>query len=265
MLDEKLLKESIARCCRTLKMSSNFAEQAVLQAGETHQEYLDSLLRNEIEYRRQKRITKYLNTAGFPKKYSPEQFRTDDVIFQGNSTFEKLLNLDFYRDGKNVIMYGGTGTGKTMLSILIGMAACNAEIPVKFYRTTGFINLFSVSRAKGTLTKLKKQLDTTAHILILDEFGYVPYDRTGAQLFFDFLSEMHEKDNRAIILNTNLEFSQWVNVLYDEQMTRALIGRLTHHVDLILFQGENNRLRESSLYEAFTRLSREKGEKTQNS
>lgn len=78
-------------------------------------------------------------------------------------------------------------------------------------------------------------------------------DRTGSQLLFDYLSEIHEQ--RSVILNTNLEFSQWVNVLYDQRMTTALIGRLTHHVELILFPGVNNRLRESSINAALSRIS----------
>ena len=90
----------------------------------------------------------------------------------------------------------------------------------------------------------------------MDEFGYVPYDRTGSQLLFDYLSEIHE--HKSVILNTNLEFSQWVNILYDQRMTTALIGRLTHHVELILFPGENNRLKESSINVAFTRVSAQK-------
>lgn len=183
---------------------------------------------------------KLLNIAGFPKLYTKEQFRTDEIDFPEGISLDGLINLDFFKSGKNVIMYGGTGTGKTMLSILIGMSACNQGIPVKFYRTAGLINLFSESQTKGTLTLLKKKL-SSAEILILDEFGYVPYDRTGAQLLFDYLSEIHEQ--KSVILNTNLEFSQWVNVLYDQRMATALIGRLTHHVDLILFPGVNNRLR----------------------
>lgn len=122
---------------------------------------------------------------------------------------------------------------------------------MKFYRTAGLINLFSENQKQGTLTTLKKKLNKVG-ILILDEFGYVPYDRTGSQLLFDYLSEIHEK--KSVILNTNLEFSQWVNVLYDQRMTTALIGRLTHHVELILFPGGNNRLRESSINAAIRRI-----------
>ena len=107
-----------------------------------------------------------------------------------------------------------------------------------------------------TLSTLKKKLNS-AQILILDEFGYVPYDRNGSQLLFDYLSEIHEQ--KSVILNTNLEFSQWVNVLYDQRMTTALIGRLTHHVELILFPGVNNRLRESSINETLSKINSQNG------
>ena len=247
------VKKTIAECCKQLKLSANLAEQALEQTGNTPQEYLLNLLANEIEYRRVKRINKYLNSAGFPRRYGKEEFRTEEIDFPAGVSFQTLLNLDFYHSGKNVILYGGTGTGKTMLSILIGIAACNQEIPVKFFRTAGLINLFSENQNKGNLTSLKKKLNS-AQILILDEFGYVPYDRTGSQLLFDYLSEIHEK--KSVILNTNLEFSQWVNVLYDQRMTTALIGRLTHHVELILFPGVNNRLRESSIHETLASTSR---------
>ena len=245
------LKESIAFCCKQLKISANFAERAMSQEGGTHQEYLYNLLSNEVTYRTERRKTKLLNVAGFPKMYTPEQFRADEVEFPSGVSLDSLLGLDFFHKGENLIFYGRTGTGKTMLSTLVGIAACNADIPVRFYRTAGLVNLFSECEAKASLGTLKKKLNA-AQILILDEFGYVPYDRTGAQLLFDYLSEIHEQ--KSVILNTNLEFSQWVNVLYDERMTTALIGRLTHHAELILFPGGNNRIRESSINEAWGRI-----------
>ena len=245
------IRNEIAACCKQLRLSSNLAERAMTQEGETNQEYLCNLLKNEIISRKQSRIVKLQNSAGFPRRYLPDQFRTDEVDFPEGISYQSLMDLDFYDQGKNVIMYGSTGTGKTMLSILIGLEACKKGIPVRFYRTAGLINQFTENYQKGTLSLLKKKLNS-AQITILDEFGYVPYDRTGSQLLFDYLSEIHEV--KPVILNTNLEFSQWVNVLYDQRMTTALIGRFTHHVELILFPGGNNRLRESSINDSINHM-----------
>lgn len=250
------LKTKLAACCKKLRLSSSLAERAMVQEGSTNQEYLLNLLLSEVASRNASRITRNMNMAGFPCRYKPEQYLTGEIDFPDGVSFESLLNLDFYHSGKNVIMYGGTGTGKTMLSILIGMAACMQDIPVRFFRTAELVNLLAEHKVAGTLTSFRKKKLNPAKIIILDEFGYVPYDRAGSELLFDYLSGVHEQ--KSIILNTNLEFSQWVNILYDKRMTTALIGRLTHHVELILFPGENNRLRESSINQAFNRTNNHK-------
>ena len=242
-------KEAIANICKELRLSSNLATNAMELTGETHQEYLLKLFEQELEYRRITRILKLINTAGFPTRPKFDNFKPDEVQFPADGTLESLKNLDFYEQRRNIVMYGATGTGKTMLSICLGMEACRKGIPVKFFRTAALINLLSESKAKGTLTQLYKKLNK-AGIIVLDEFGYVPYDRTGSQLLFDYLSEIHEK--KIVILNTNLEFSQWANILYDSNMTAALIGRLMHHCHLLLFPGGNNRLRESSINSVLT-------------
>lgn len=247
-LDYRML---IGKCCKSLRLSTNLASRAVEDGTPVNLDFLLHLLQNEVEYRRKLRVTKYLNAAGFPRKYLFEQFRQDEVQFPTDLTLQDLKELSFLKAGKNIVMYGGTGTGKTMLSICIGMEACSQSIPVKFYRTAALLNLLSESKANGTLSVLHKKL-SKVDILILDEFGYVPYDRTGAQLLFDYLSEIEGK--KTIILNTNLEFSRWVNVLYDEQMTAALIGRLIHDCHLILFPGENNRIRESSINSMYSKI-----------
>lgn len=241
-------REAIASCCKQLRLSVNLVDNAMIQTGENHQEYLYNLLKEEIRYRKETRVSKLINTAGFPVTHSITSFDASEVQFPSGITLESLKALDFYHAGNNLVMYGSTGTGKTMLSICLGMEACKKGIPVKFFRTAALINQLSEAQEKGMLSQFHKKLDK-AEILLLDEFGYVPYNRTGAQLLFDYLSEIHEK--KVVILNTNLEFSRWVNVLYDEQMTAALVGRLMHHCHLILFPGENNRLRESSINELF--------------
>lgn len=247
-----MLEEEIINCCKRLKLSRNLADMAQILEGETHQEYLFKLLSAELKNREQGRTATLVNGAGFYSIKTFDRFRFDEITLPSGLTQEQLKNLDFIREKKNIIMYGRTGTGKTMLSTALGVAACQQGIPVRFYRTAALVNQLSEAKKAGILGMLLKKLNK-ASVLILDEWGYVPYDRTGAQLLFDYLSEIHEQ--KSVILNTNLEFSRWVNVLYDEQMTAALVGRLMHHCHLLLFPGENNRLRESSINDLYHSIS----------
>ena len=239
-------REELVNCCRKLRLSSALAERAETIDGDTHIEFLYNLFRAEIRSREITHIGNLVTGAHFPVKYRFEQFRSEQVEFPEDCALENIKSLQFYRESKNLILYGGTGTGKTMLSICAGMSACEKGIPVAFYRTAKLVNKLSIAQRDGKLDKTLEKLNK-ASIFILDEFGYVPYDRTGINLLFDFLSEISDDPTKVIILSTNLEFSRWVNVLYDQQMTAALIGRLTHHCHLILFPGENNRLKESSI------------------
>lgn len=243
-----MLELEITHCCKKLRLSRNLADMAQTTDGQSHQEYLYKLLAAELKNREQGRAAKLINSAGFYHIKTLDEVRFDEITLPSGLTLENLRSLDFIREKKNIIMYGRTGTGKTMLSTALGVAACQKNVPVRFYRTAALVNQLSEAKKTGTLGTILKKLHK-ASVLILDEWGYVPYDRTGAQLLFDYLSEIHEQ--KSIILNTNLEFSRWVNVLYDEQMTAALVGRLMHHCHLLLFPGENNRLRESSINELY--------------
>ena len=197
-------RDAIASCCRQLRLSANLADNAFAIQGETHQEYLYNLLSEEIKCRKAARIGKLINSAGFPVQHNFAAFHPDEVQFPSGVTPESLKALEFFRAGNNLVMYGSTGTGKTMLSICIGMEACRMGIPVKFFRTASLtrsrvlINQLSEAQERGSLAQLHKKLDK-ADILILDEFGYVPYNRTGAQLLFDYLSESMKRKSLSLI------------------------------------------------------------------
>ncbi|WKY46440.1 IS21-like element helper ATPase IstB [Eubacteriaceae bacterium ES3] len=247
-----MLDNEISECCRKLRLSRNLAELAQTAEGDSHQEYLYRILSEELQYREISRTEKLVNSAGFYSRQTFEGYRFDEIMLPADLTPESLKSLAFINDHKNIIMYGGTGTGKTMLSTALGVAACLQGIPVKFFRTAALVNKLSEAKAAGTLTAFLKKLNK-AELLILDEYGYVPLDRTGSQLLFEIISDCYQ--NRSIILNTNLEFSRWVNVLYDEQMTAAMLDRLLHHCHLILFPGPSNRMRESSINDLYRSIS----------
>lgn len=237
--------------CRKMRLSRNLAERALEIAPCGNVEYLVKLLSEELAYRDARRNAGLVKAAGFYGEKTLKGFVTDDIQFPAGGGLEELKSLEFIGEKRNLCMYGGTGTGKTLLSTALGVLACKRGIPVKFYRTAALVNSLSEAKAAGTLSKTLAKIDK-AQVLVLDEFGYVPVDRVGAQLLFEVISECYEK--KSVILNTNLEFSSWVNILYDQKMTAALIARLLHHCHLLIFTGPDMRLKESSINDMYARI-----------
>lgn len=239
-----MLTEDIAACCKALRLSRNIAEMSEELQADSHQEYLLQLLNSELDHREQARKDKLLKHAGFYGLKHFKDFQFDEVTLPANVTPEYLKNGEFLHTKTNLVMYGNVGTGKTFLSIALGVEACKKGIDTRFYRTAALVNRLSEAKKSGTLSKLMKQI-TKAELVICDEWGYVPLDRTGAQLLFEVISECYER--KTLIINTNIEFSRWVNVFYDEQMTGAILDRVLHHCHLLLFPGPSHRMKESGL------------------
>lgn len=239
-----MLTTEIAACCKELRLSRNIVDMSQKVNAHSHQEYLLSLLKSEIEHRESARKDKILKNAGFYSMKNFHDFRFDEVTLPGLVNPEYLKNCEFLNTKTNIIMYGNVGTGKTFLSTALGVEACKMGIETRFFRTAALVTKLSEAKKSGTLSKLMAQI-TKAQLIICDEWGYVPLDRIGSQLLFELISECYER--KTLIINTNIEFSRWVNVFYDEQMTGAIIDRVLHHCHLILFPGPSNRMRESQL------------------
>jgi DNA replication protein DnaC len=239
-----MLIPEIALCCRELKLSRNVVEMSDKLQADSHQEYLLKLLRSELEHRESQRKDRVLKSAGFYSIKTFDGFSFDEIKLPARVTLQYLQNCEFIKTKTNLVMYGNVGTGKTHLSIAIGVEACKKGIETKFFRTAGLVNQLSEAKKNGTLSIFIKKL-ARAELLICDEWGYVPLDRIGAQLLFEVISECYER--KALIINTNIEFSRWVTVFYDEQMTGAILDRILHHCHLLLFPGQSNRMRESGL------------------
>ena len=239
-----MLTSEIAACCKRLRLNRNIAEMSGQIQADSHQEYLLKLLQAEISHREKLRRDKLIKKAGFYTIKTFESFRFDEVTLPGDITPEYLKECEFIANKTNIIMYGNVGTGKTHLSIALGVEACKKGLEVRFFRTSALVNKLAEHKKAGTLSAFLKKLNK-AELLICDEWGYIPLDRVGAQLLFDVISERYKR--KSVIINTNIEFSRWVNVFYDEQMTGAIIDRILHHCHLILFPGQSNRMRESGL------------------
>ena len=239
-----MLVPDIATCCKRLRLSKNIVEMSDKIQADTHQEYLLKLLQSEILHREKTRKDKLLKKAGFYTIKTFESFRFDEVTLPGGITPEYLRECQFLANKSNIVMYGNVGTGKTHLSIALGVEACKRGLEVRFFRTSALVNKLAELKKAGTLSTFLRNL-SKADLLICDEWGYVPLDRVGAQLLFEVISERYER--KSVIINTNIEFSRWVNVFYDEQMTGAIIDRILHHCHLLLFPGQSNRIRESGL------------------
>ena len=143
---------------------------------------------------------------------------------------------------ENVLLIGNSGTGKTHLACALAFAACAQGRRVRFYTVNGLITELMESRDERRLQRLNKQLDRL-QLLILDELGYVPFSKAGAELLFEVVSRAYE--HHSLMVTTNLPFEQWTEVFGSERLTGALLDRLTHRVHIIEANGESYRLRQS--------------------
>lgn len=212
--------------------------------SQTNEEFLEKLLRLEVQAREVNRKNLLLKNAGFDVMKTFENYCFDEVVIPSSIALEDIKTANFIQRKENLILYGPVGTGKSHLATAIGVETCNNGKKVKFYRTAALVNNLIDAKNKGDLNKFLKQLKAL-DLLICDEWGYIPFENEGSQLLFQVIAECYEK--RSLILTTNLEFSKWNCIFYDEKLTSAIIDRIIHHSHLIIFSGSSYRLKHSSM------------------
>jgi len=236
------MKEQLLKCCKQLRLSATLVENAMTATGATNQEYLLEVLKAEIIYRSTKRRNLYLKKAGFDNIKTFQGYAFEDITLPSGITVDLLKQAEFLSRQENLILYGRNGAGKSHMATAIGVEACMQGKKVRFYKTAALVNELVAAKAKGLLLQLLKKL-SKLDMLICDEWGYIPFDAEGSQLLFQVIADCYEK--RSLIITTNIEFSKWNGIFYDDQLTAALIDRLVHHSHLIVFGRDSWRLRHS--------------------
>lgn len=218
------------------------AEEAV-RSRSSQVDYLADLVSLELTGRRERRVERRIKDAHFPFLRTLDAFN-----FAEQPTIEKDLILElaggaFVDQHANVVFVGGVGTGKTHMAIALGIACCQREMRVRYVTAAELTNMLVEAKAQGKLSRKLEQL-ARYQLVILDELGYVPFDKHGADLLFGFVTRVYER--RSLIVTTNLAFRDWNTVFLDATAAAAVIDRVIHHATVFTTDGPSHRVQQAN-------------------
>lgn len=237
----------LAHHLRKLKLPTMLAEceKVAARAAKDNLDHLTFLLQLcelELIDRERKSADRRLKAAHFPAHKTLDSF---DFVARPSVNKPLVLNLtkgEYLERRECVLLVGPSGTGKTHLAVALGIAACQSGKRVRFYRTTELITTLLEAKEERQLLRIRGQL-AKLDLLILDELGYVPASKIGAELLFDVIATAYERN--SVIVTSNLPFENWTEVLGNERLTGAVLDRLTHRCHILETKGESHRLREA--------------------
>jgi len=239
-------KDLVVALARGLKMPGlvRAFEAAARQAREEHwayEEYLHEVLAAEQTSRRDSAIRQRLSEAHFPELKTLDTFDFNATEGVTAVQIAELARCDWIARAENIILAGPIGTGKTHLAIALGVEAARLRRRVLFQRAADLVRVLVEARDERELGRLHRRMQYI-DLLIIDELGFVPFDRTGGELLFNLIASRYEK--RSVIITTNLPFGDWVRVFAgDEKLTTALLDRLAHHATVLTTKGRSYRMR----------------------
>ena len=241
-----LQDQAIRQHCKTLRMptiGTQFARlaDAATREGQSHVGYLEALLAAEMEERESRAITRLLHEARLPRMKTLDAFEFDRSGVSAGQ-LRTLAEGDYVTKAEPVLLVGEAGTGKTHLATGLCVAACRQRRRVRFTTATGLINELAEAAHANQLSRALARWERL-DLICIDELGYVPASKVGAELLFDVISTAYERS--SVLVTTNLPFEEWTEVLGSERLTGATLDRLTHRCTIVETGKESYRLRDA--------------------
>ncbi len=249
-MSEVAIREAvISEHLRGLKMPGASREYQSLarqarDGGWAYEEFLRQVLEAEMRSRQERTAARRLQEAHFPDIKTMDQLDWDALKGISRPKLLELSSCAYLDRAEDIILAGPIGTGKTHIAIALGVEAARRRFRVSFIRAAELVRMLLEARDERLLGRLHRRLEGD-DLLIVDELGFVPFDRAGGELLFNLLSERYER--RSTLITTNLAFSEWVQVFSDAKLTTALLDRLGHHSHILTTRGSSYRSRNRDL------------------
>ena len=237
----------LAHYLKTLKLPTfqrEYQKLARLCAteGVDHVGYLFRLSEREMIERDRRKVERRIKAAKFPVAKSLDSFDFAAIPKLNKMQVLELARCEWIERRENVIALGPSGTGKTHVALGLGLAACQKGLSVGFITAAALVSEMMEARDERRLLRFQKQM-AAYKLLIIDELGFVPLSKTGAELLFELISQRYER--AATLITSNLPFDEWTETLGSERLTGALLDRITHHVNILEMNGDSYRLAQS--------------------
>ena len=216
--------------------------QQCASENKDHTQYLLRLAELKIIEREHRMIERRIKAARFPAAKSLDGFDFDAMPSLNKPLALELARCEYIDRHDNIIILGPSGTGKTHIALGLGLAACQKGLKVRFTTAAALVHELMEAADERCLLRLQKQL-ASQELLIIDELGFVPLSKTGAELLFEVISQRYERG--SVIITSNLPFDGWTETFGSERLTGALLDRLTHHIHILELNGESYRLKQS--------------------
>ena len=207
-----------------------------LDQNQSYEDFLIALMKRELDSRQESTRRRKIKYAGFPYVKTIDELDNSRFEHMTEAFINELASCDFVSKRQNIVMIGNPGTGKTHLSIALGVKACMQGMNVKFYTAANLSNELIEAQDNHKLVRLEKQI-AKADLLIIDELSYLTFNRHQSELLFKVVADRAER--RSVIVSTNLRFSEWTTMFENQTMVTALIDRLTFRSHVLNMNSDN--------------------------